>query len=146
MTHLYRHFDSSGALLYVGISVSALQRLKAHRDGSAWFDSIARVEIQAFTSRQEAEAAERAAIQSEKPRWNIRHVAPAKAPSVRPQRRPSGISPSAVVTHFGGVARAAAALKVTRQAVYSWLYQQSIPERRAYHIQVVTNGALKVGK
>ena len=73
-THLYRAYDHVGTLLYVGISLNTLNRVSQHRtDASPWFPNMARLEMQAFASREEAEAAERAAIRSEKPRHNICH-------------------------------------------------------------------------
>ena len=41
---LYRHFDGTGRLLYVGISLSVIVRLSGHKR-SPWFGDIARVEI-----------------------------------------------------------------------------------------------------
>jgi hypothetical protein len=70
-THLYRHFDKDGVLLYVGISLSAIKRLGEHKDCSHWFNSIARVDIQQFPTRQAALAAERIAISTEMPKHNI---------------------------------------------------------------------------
>lgn len=72
-TALYRHFSSEGALLYVGISLSWPARTKAHVKGSRWFDNVARVEIERFPSRQAALDAEREAIKSEHPQFNIIH-------------------------------------------------------------------------
>jgi hypothetical protein len=46
MEHLYRHFDKDGTLLYVGISLSAINRLGQHKDNAHWFSSIKRVEIE----------------------------------------------------------------------------------------------------
>jgi DNA invertase Pin-like site-specific DNA recombinase len=54
------------------------------------------------------------------------------------------MTPEQVVEHFGGKAETAAALNVTRQVVYLWLKKQKIPEPRAYQIQVITKGKLKV--
>lgn len=70
-TYLYRHFSKSNELLYVGISLSAVQRLSQHKDHSHWFSNISRVEIQHFLTRQEALDAEREAIQKEQPICNI---------------------------------------------------------------------------
>lgn len=70
MTQLYRHFDSDGALLYVGISLSAIRRLCEHRQ-SPWTDNIANVTVEKFNSLEAAREAERAAIRTEKPRHNI---------------------------------------------------------------------------
>ena len=69
-TQLYRHFDDEGNLLYVGISLSAIYRLKQHRN-SHWSDKIARVDITHYQSRAEAMRAEILAIESEMPLYNI---------------------------------------------------------------------------
>jgi hypothetical protein len=71
--HLYRHFDESGKLLYVGISLNAISRLVGHKRGSPWVWSVARVEVQTFPTREDAEAAEREAIQTERPLFNATH-------------------------------------------------------------------------
>jgi predicted GIY-YIG superfamily endonuclease len=68
---LYRHFDKDDALLYVGVSLNAVQRLSQHRDASHWFAEIASVKVEWFADRKEALAAERAAITAENPRHNL---------------------------------------------------------------------------
>lgn len=70
-TALYRHWDASGKLLYVGISLSPLSRISKHRDRSHWFNSIACISIQWFDSREQASRAERRAIRRERPRHNL---------------------------------------------------------------------------
>lgn len=70
-TQLYRHFDEGRQLLYVGISLSTFARLSQHKDHSEWFKKIKSVEIENFETREEAMAAERKAIQSENPKFNI---------------------------------------------------------------------------
>lgn len=72
-TQLYRHFDASGTLLYVGISLGVMHRLAQHMSGSPWTADIARVEVMRFETRAEALRAEREAIQIEKPLHNIVH-------------------------------------------------------------------------
>jgi predicted DNA-binding transcriptional regulator AlpA len=72
-TDLYRHYDARGRLLYVGISLSAITRLSAHRNGSHWSDQICRIEIDTFDDRNVAIAAERRAIQEESPIYNRAH-------------------------------------------------------------------------
>lgn len=72
-TALYRHFAADGALLYVGISLSAVARLSAHEATAPWFRDIARVEVAWYPSRDLALAAEKAAIKRECPRHNIVH-------------------------------------------------------------------------
>jgi hypothetical protein len=73
MTNLYRHYDSSDKLLYVGISVSAVNRLKEHIDSSKWTSDISTVKIESFPDRNSALLAEKLAIKTEKPIWNIIH-------------------------------------------------------------------------
>ena len=67
---LYRHFDAAGDLLYVGISLSAVGRLAQHRSSADWFDQIAKIEIEQFETRDLALAAEAAAINAERPKYN----------------------------------------------------------------------------
>jgi predicted GIY-YIG superfamily endonuclease len=72
-TALYRHFAIGGQLLYVGISLSLAHRLSQHMNGAGWATEIARVDVQWFPARHEAEAAERDAIEHEKPLHNKAH-------------------------------------------------------------------------
>ena len=69
-TALYRHFDRNGDLLYVGISLDAVQRLSQHSATQPWAGDIASVTIEQFMTRQEALTAERRAIETEKPKHN----------------------------------------------------------------------------
>ena len=71
MNQLYRHFNNEGVLLYVGISLSSINRLGQHKDNSHWFETISRVEIENFKTREEAIEAEAKAIFHEKPKHNI---------------------------------------------------------------------------
>lgn len=71
-THLYRHFNSDGELLYVGVSLSAINRLGQHKEHSKWFSTITKVEIQSYATREEALDAEAIAINSERPKYNKR--------------------------------------------------------------------------
>jgi hypothetical protein len=74
-TYLYRHFRADGVLLYVGVSLPAIQRLRAHSLAAEWFGTIANITIETCESRQDALAAEKKAIQIEKPLHNKRgHV------------------------------------------------------------------------
>jgi excinuclease UvrABC nuclease subunit len=73
---LYRHFDKDGNLLYVGVSLNAIERTISHRDKSHWYQDIARIEIEWLHSRSAAYYAEKKAIQSEHPRYNIRDASP----------------------------------------------------------------------
>lgn len=70
-TELYRHFDASGALLYVGISLSTAQRMGEHRCGSVWWRKVASITIERFSTRKAALDAERKAVQTENPLHNV---------------------------------------------------------------------------
>lgn len=68
---LYRLFDGSGDLLYVGISLSALERMSAHRSRQPWWADVASIELENYPTRQEVLTAERRAIRTEHPRYNV---------------------------------------------------------------------------
>lgn len=87
-TALYRHWDIDGVLLYVGISLSAVARLVQHKK-SHWSGRIASVTIQQYPDRPSAERAERSAIRSEKPLYNIAHVPAANDNTPEPAVVPS---------------------------------------------------------
>ena len=71
-TALYRHFDKNGNLLYVGVSLNAIERTISHRDKSHWYNDIARIEIEWHHSRSAAYYHQKQAIQCEHPRYNVR--------------------------------------------------------------------------
>lgn len=70
ITQLYRHYDTNGRLLYVGISLNVLNRTAAHESNTPWFLEVVRIEIDHYPSRDEASRAERAAIRREHPKYN----------------------------------------------------------------------------
>ena len=70
---LYRFWDASGVLLYVGISVNPTGRFDQHRGDKSWWHEIASITIQAYPDRPTVEAAEKAAIIAETPLYNIVH-------------------------------------------------------------------------
>jgi len=69
-TALYRHFDTAGALLYVGISVNPLQRTGQHLVRAPWVREVRTITVEWHPSRPAALAAELTAIRSERPRHN----------------------------------------------------------------------------
>lgn len=74
MTHLYRHFDKNGTLLYIGISISAIYRFGVHTElCSDWIEKTTRIEIERFLIRQDALEAEKKAIINERPLYNYAH-------------------------------------------------------------------------
>lgn len=73
-TDLYRFFDAAGDLLYVGISVSAIQRASEHRADKGWWHEVASMTVEKVPGdRAAALEAERLAILNEGPRYNVVH-------------------------------------------------------------------------
>lgn len=70
-TSLYRHFDRSGRLLYVGISVRHLDRLAKHKSSAHWYWDISKISVTHYPNRAAAERAERRAIRVECPLHNV---------------------------------------------------------------------------
>jgi predicted GIY-YIG superfamily endonuclease len=89
MNKLYRHYDSDGVLLYIGISLSFMVRLASHRHHKHWFNAIAMTKYENFATRREAAKAEKLAIKSEKPLHNIAH----NNMPVRPRKKDFYIAP-----------------------------------------------------
>lgn len=79
-TDLYRFYDRDNRLLYIGISLSAVERAGQHRADKPWWPDIARMEVQHLgtVTRREAEAIERDAIVAEKPKHNVVHNGPTR--------------------------------------------------------------------
>lgn len=62
---LYRFFDSSGQLLYVGISNNWISRLHQHYKNAEWFSQVTSATFEHFDTRAEVEKAEFEAIKTE---------------------------------------------------------------------------------
>ena len=93
---LYRHFDKSGALLYVGITTAPAARLRQHLKASDWRDQINDVSTIWFDRRSDAEQAERTAIQNERPIHNRVHKVDNHA-----KRIPAHLGDSFFLDHLG---------------------------------------------
>lgn len=72
-TALYRLYDASGRLLYVGISNNVHTRIRTHRVEKFWGPDVADARIEWFTTRAAALSAEATAIRRERPRHNVMH-------------------------------------------------------------------------
>jgi predicted GIY-YIG superfamily endonuclease len=60
-------------LLYIGVTVDFRRRIDEHATFKQWFRFVERFTLEPHETIAEAEAAERAAIKSEKPVFNIAH-------------------------------------------------------------------------
>jgi hypothetical protein len=69
-TQLYRHFDASDRLLYIGISRCAWKRLQQHLASSPWREQFFRMTVEDYPTRGAAIDAEAAAILAEQPTFN----------------------------------------------------------------------------
>lgn len=72
-TALYRYYGKNQTLLYVGISLSAVHRLKQHSSKASWVDEIENITIEYFPTRAIALKEEKNAIKLESPIHNIIH-------------------------------------------------------------------------
>ena len=72
-TALYRWWDDTDLLLYVGIADHLGERTKGHVKGSSWMEFAARSAVERHPSRIVALRAEEAAIKAEKPLFNYQH-------------------------------------------------------------------------
>lgn len=73
-THLYRHFNSAGMLLYVGVSLNYLVRTSQHASTAEWYEEVVNITIEAFQNREAALKAEKKAIKNENPKYNQHHM------------------------------------------------------------------------
>lgn len=64
-TSLYHHFDNAGRLLYVGISLSHIQRLAQHRGKAHWYWDIASIKVAHYPGRTRPACESRARARSE---------------------------------------------------------------------------------
>lgn len=75
---LYRMFDAAGVLLYIGQTKNPEQRIagwysRASNPPYHWFAAVVRIEWQQYPDRVSVLAAEKAAIETERPRYNRNH-------------------------------------------------------------------------
>jgi hypothetical protein len=75
-TALYRLYDSTDSLLYVGIAEDPKKRWGEHAADKPWWSDVSRRDVEWFAGRDLAEDAERLAIASEGPLHNVRHAVP----------------------------------------------------------------------
>lgn len=69
---VYRCYDSTGRLIYVGCARNWKRRVQNHRTVAWWGDQIADVRHEEFPDKDAALTAERRAIATENPRWNVK--------------------------------------------------------------------------
>lgn len=77
-TALYRIRGEGGELLYIGITNGVPFRWNGHQKVQPWWDELRTLTVEWHASREEAEAAEKAAIRAEQPKYNVTHLKPGR--------------------------------------------------------------------
>lgn len=70
---LYRMYNQSGALLYVGMTLNPYGRFRGHRIDKPWWHEVDTIKLERFADRPAVLAAERRAISTEEPLYNLVH-------------------------------------------------------------------------
>ncbi len=101
---LYRFYDRSDVLLYVGITVDLPTRLGNHQTDKPWWLDVARITGELLPSRREVFAAEQKAIRDEKPLYNVQHNEMVDVPDPRGSEGPTRADLDRVefTAHFEG--------------------------------------------
>lgn len=88
-TALYRIRGEDDALIYIGITNGIPVRWNGHQAVQPWWDEVRSLTLEWYDTRAGAEAAEKAAILAEQPKYNVTYLRPGnwrdrKRPEVRP--------------------------------------------------------------
>ena len=117
-TALYRCFDATGALVYIGVSDKPEDRLKQHAANSPWHRYVAVTAEEWCDSRDDAFVKERQAIAAEKPLFNVQSNGPKAASDIR-----------SLINHWPRRSEFAAAVGVPVASVHKWADTGRIPTR-----------------
>jgi predicted GIY-YIG superfamily endonuclease len=90
---VYRFFNESGVLLYVGVTTDPGSRMRAHERGKPWWTDVTHVTLSHHENLTAALAEEGRAIRLERPRYNLAG-APGRWPT-RGHARPDSTRPVA---------------------------------------------------
>jgi predicted GIY-YIG superfamily endonuclease len=81
---LYRLYNADDELLYIGISLSAINRMTQHKANQPWWFEVATIKVETHEVDREAIATmEREAIIGECPRYNVVHINGARRLAVK---------------------------------------------------------------
>ena len=89
---IYRHFDGTGRLLYVGCASNPVKRTYGHKAMSEWFRDVRTIRIEYWDTKEQALEAERRAVASEGPIYNAQHAKPKRDIKSGFQAFPPGVS------------------------------------------------------
>lgn len=71
---VYRCYDATGRLIYIGCSYDVVNRFDQHRRSTWWASLIAKVHITIHATHLAAFEAEKRAIKTENPAFNLAHT------------------------------------------------------------------------
>src|SRR5258707_1324603 len=83
-TAVYRLYEASDALLYVGVSSNFGRRWKQHAAAQPWWPDVQRLTVDWYPDRPSALSAERVAIKAEVPAHNVMHAGRHPKPAAEP--------------------------------------------------------------
>ena len=144
-TCLYRHFDQTGALLYVGISGNPFARTCQHKTTADHFHEITKINIEWFDSREVALVRETEAIKNESPKYNNYNSTRKREILIKRLKAFSAgcgfnrHSFMAAEDRFGSQDAMAQALGVDLVTVALWK-THGLPPNQAVEIERLTNG------
>ena len=75
-TALYRIRGEGDVLLYIGITNSVPFRWNGHQAVQPWWDELRSLTVEWYSTRAQAEEAEKAAILAEQPKYNVTYLKP----------------------------------------------------------------------
>lgn len=81
---LYRFYDATGALLYIGITSNPGNRFQQHAQEKPWWHEVRGITLELYPDRASVLQAETLAIHVEKPRFNKKRPSLPNGPSARP--------------------------------------------------------------
>lgn len=129
-TAIYRFFDADGVLLYVGITERFGQRWAHHARNKPWWDEVHSQTAEWHPERALAVEAEKNAIRTEKPKYNIVHrPKPAKTKPV--SEKPAKVRerlPALSIPGYLTTKEVAAYLGVKPRTVNQYLWREEMPE------------------
>lgn len=83
-TARYRIRGEGDVLLYIGITCSLPVRWNSHQRIQPWWDELRSLTVDWYDSREDAEAAEKAAILAELPKYNKTYLMPRRRKPAQP--------------------------------------------------------------
>jgi Nuclease subunit of the excinuclease complex len=116
-TAVYRFYDKTGTVIYVGISNNPAVRLTQHAADKPWWGEVVTREIEWFPARQAAECEERRLIGALGPRWNRAPGMPDPSSTVDPRKarkRPGWEPPAQMYALFARYEQEQAQTAATR--------------------------------